>query len=150
MVVARVTAVGEGVRQFVIGEFTQFGTNILAVTPGKSTTFGMSGATISSVRPLTTNDAEVIRRVSGVREVVPVIQGNAQVEFGQRARRTTVIGVSSQMPEVWRMAVANGQFLPDDGFTGARPFVVLGQRMYRELFGETPSATLANGTVSRR
>ena len=46
------TAVGEGVRRFVLSEFTQFGTNIVAVTPGKTTTFGLSGATISSVRPL--------------------------------------------------------------------------------------------------
>ena len=34
------TAIGEGVHRFVLGEFTQFGTNLIAVTPGKSTTFG--------------------------------------------------------------------------------------------------------------
>jgi putative ABC transport system permease protein len=32
------------------------------------------------------------------------------------------------------MQVASGSFLPDDGFTGARPFVVLGSRMQAELF----------------
>ena len=136
LAVILLTAVGEGVRRFVLAEFTQFGTNIVAIQPGKTTTFGVSGATISSVRPLTADDAAALARLPNAEAVVPVIQGNAQVEFGQRARRTTVIGVSSQMPEVWRMAVASGQFLPDDGFSGARPFVVLGQRMYRELFGE--------------
>jgi putative ABC transport system permease protein len=129
------TAVGEGVRQFVLGEFTQFGTNILAVTPGKSTTFGMSGATISSVRPLTTDDAEALKRVSGVLAVVPVIQGNARVEAGSRARRTTVIGVGERMPEVWKMNVAAGQFLPADPFERPRAFAVLGAKVDQELFG---------------
>jgi putative ABC transport system permease protein len=53
LAVVLLTALGEGVRRFVIGEFSQFGTNVIAVTPGKRTTFGVSGATISSVRPLT-------------------------------------------------------------------------------------------------
>ena len=136
LAVVLLTALGEGVRRFVLGEFTQFGTNIVAVTPGKSTTFGVSGATISSVRPLTVDDAAALARLPQVEAVVPVIQGNAQVEYGARARRTTVIGVGADMPAVWRMDTASGSFLPDDGFSGARPFVVLGQRMYAELFGE--------------
>ncbi|MGE0483563.1 MAG: ABC transporter permease [Gammaproteobacteria bacterium] len=136
LAVVLLTAVGEGVRRFVLGEFTQFGTNIIAVQPGKNTTFGLSGATISSVRPLTVDDAAALTRVPAVTAVVPLVQGNAEVEAGARARRTTVFGVGADMPAVWRMTVASGSFLPDDGFSGARPFVVLGQRMYRELFGE--------------
>jgi putative ABC transport system permease protein len=136
LAVVLLTAVGEGVRRFVLGEFTQFGTNIIAVQPGRNTTFGLSGATISSVRPLTVDDAAALTRVPAVTAVVPLIQGNAEVESGARARRTTVFGVGADMPAVWRMTVASGNFLPDDGFTSARPFVVLGQRMYRELFGD--------------
>ena len=29
------TSIGEGIQRFVLAEFTQFGTNILTVTPGK-------------------------------------------------------------------------------------------------------------------
>ncbi|MEQ8659690.1 MAG: ABC transporter permease, partial [Gammaproteobacteria bacterium] len=135
LAVVLLTALGEGVRRFVLGEFSQFGTNVIAVTPGKSTTFGISGATISSVRPLTVDDAAALARLPLVEAVVPVIQGNARVEHGGRARRTTVIGVGAAMPAVWRMHIASGSFLPDDGFSGARPFVVLGSRMHAELFG---------------
>jgi putative ABC transport system permease protein len=133
--VVLLTALGEGVRQFVLGEFTQFGTNIIAVTPGKTTTFGVSGATISSVRHLTTDDATALLRVNAVEAVVPVVQGNARVEFGQKNRRTTVIGVGPDMPAVWRMNVAAGTFLPNDGFESARAFAVLGARLQTELFG---------------
>ncbi|MEQ8231670.1 MAG: ABC transporter permease [Gammaproteobacteria bacterium] len=135
LAVVLLTALGEGVRRFVLGEFSQFGTNVVAVTPGKRTTFGISGATISSVRPLTADDAAALARLPLIEAVVPVVQGNARVEHGTRQRRTTVIGVGAAMPAVWRMQVASGSFLPDDGFTGARPFVVLGSRMQAELFG---------------
>ena len=133
--VVLLTALGEGVRQFVLGEFTQFGTNIIAVTPGKTTTFGVSGATISSVRHLTTDDAVALLRVNAVEAVVPVVQGNARVEFGQKNRRTTIIGIGPDMPAVWRMNVAAGTFLPNDGFESARAFAVLGARLQTELFG---------------
>jgi len=133
--VVLLTAVGEGVRQFVLGEFTQFGTNIIAVTPGKTSTFGISGATISSVRHLTTDDAAALYRLHAVEAVVPVIQGNASVEFEQRNRRTTIIGVGADMPAVWRMDVSVGQFLPRDPFESARAFAVLGSKMRDELFG---------------
>ena len=42
------TSIGEGVHRYVVAEFTQFGTNLIAVTPGRTATFGISGAIISS------------------------------------------------------------------------------------------------------
>jgi putative ABC transport system permease protein len=34
------TSMGEGLQRFVLAEFTQFGTNLIAVNPGKVTTMG--------------------------------------------------------------------------------------------------------------
>lgn len=133
--VVLLTSIGEGVRLYVLSEFTQFGTNLVAVTPGKATTFGISGATISTVRPLTLDDAEALKKLDHVIDVVPVVQGNANVEFGARGRRTMVIGVGSGVPEVWKMPVGNGRFLPDEGYRKSRTFAVLGAKMRDELFG---------------
>lgn len=134
--VVLLTALGEGIRQFVIGEFTQFGTNLLAITPGKSFTFGGSASQISTTRPLSLDDAAAVRRIRGVEGVVPVIQGNAEVEYGERRRRTMVFGVSGDMPRTFRMAVASGRFLHTEGAAGSRAFAVLGARMRDELFGD--------------
>ena len=133
--VVLLTSIGEGVRLYVLSEFTQFGTNLVAVTPGKATTFGISGASISTVRPLALQDAEALARIENVIRVVPVIQGNAGVEFGARERRTMVLGVGPGVPEVWKMPVSNGRFLPDDKFQSSRSFAVLGSKMRDELFG---------------
>jgi putative ABC transport system permease protein len=135
--VTLLTAIGEGVRQFVLAEFTQFGTNIAAIVPGKANTFGTSGATISTVRPLTVDDASALLRLENIDGVVPVIQGNARVEYEGRERRTTIIGVGADMPKVWKFGVAVGRFLPNDEFHHARSFAVLGSKMRDELFGNT-------------
>ncbi len=135
--VVLLTSIGEGIRVYVLNEFTQFGTNLVAVVPGKTETFGISGATISTVRPLSLDDLEALRRLDNVVTAVPVVQGNASVEFGSRARRTIVLGVNSFVPEVWKMPVATGRFLPEDSLRASRSYAVLGSKMRDELFRTT-------------
>ena len=133
--VVLLTSIGEGIHRYVLAEFTQFGTNILAVTPGKTNTMGMSGAVISNVRPLSLSDAEALERLPGVEAVVPVVQGNAAIEAGKKSRRTTIFGVSHAVPQVWQMHPSLGRFLPPDAPRYARSFVVLGSKVRNELFG---------------
>jgi putative ABC transport system permease protein len=67
-----------------------------------------------------------------------MVQGNAAVEAtlesGVRTRRSMVLGVGSQVPQVWQMSPAIGRFLPPEE-EGARALVVLGATLARELFG---------------
>ncbi len=135
--VVLLTAIGEGVHRFVLGEFTQFGTNLIAVTPGRASTLGMSGAIISNVRPLSLGDAQALGRLSQIEALVPMVQGNVAVEAGERSRRTTVFGVGSEVPRVWQMRPALGRFLPDEAGGAARAFAVLGSKLRQELFGAT-------------
>jgi putative ABC transport system permease protein len=133
--VVLLTSLGEGVHRFVLAEFTQFGTNLISVTPGKSSTTGFSGAVISNVRPLGLNDALALAKLPRVVATVPVVQGNAAVEYGQRSRRTYIFGVGAAVPIVWQLQVAQGRFLPDDDPRAARAFAVLGSKVKTELFG---------------
>jgi len=133
--VVLLTSLGEGVHRFVLSEFTQFGTNLIGINPGKTTTVGVSGAIISNVRPMTLDDAEAMKRIPEVTAVVPVVQGNAPVEFEKRSRRTYIFGVGPEAPAVWRFNVAKGQFLPPDDPRTPRALVVLGSKVQDELFG---------------
>lgn len=129
------TALGRGIHQFVLDEFTQFGSNLLAVFPGKTTTLGLSGATISTVRPLTQADAASLERLEPIIAAVPLVQGNARVEAGQRQRRANVFGVGPAVPEVWKIKVQQGRFLPTGESDNPRSFAVLGSKLRSELFG---------------
>ncbi|MDP7418694.1 MAG: ABC transporter permease, partial [Gammaproteobacteria bacterium] len=50
--VVLLTSIGEGLQQYLLREFTQFGTNIISVSPGKASTFGGSmAAAFNTTRP---------------------------------------------------------------------------------------------------
>jgi putative ABC transport system permease protein len=134
--VVLLTSLGEGLQQFVMAQFTQFGTTIIAVNPGKATTAGTSMGVFGTERPLTIEDAVALERLPFARAVVPFVQGNAEVEYGKRRRRTTIYGAGPYMPEAFRMEVEVGRFLPVDDPTAPRALAVLGSRMRSELFGD--------------
>jgi len=133
--VVLLTSLGEGLHRFMLAEFTQFGTNLIAINPGRVTTHGISGGLISNVRPLTIEDGQALTRIPQVVDVVSVVQGNAAVEAGRKQRRTTIYGIESAAPEVLKLRVAAGSFLPDDPPRSARAFAVLGSKVRKELFG---------------
>ncbi len=134
--VVLLTSIGAGIHRYVLAEFTQFGTNLIGINPGKATTHGASVGMFGTVRPLTIADAEALGRVPYVRAVVPVLQGNAQVDGAGRSRRTTVYGVGPQFPRAFTFRVGSGRFLPRDNPDAPRAFAVLGSTLRRELFGE--------------
>ncbi|MFU8788029.1 MAG: ABC transporter permease [Methylobacter sp.] len=132
--VVLLTSIGRGIHTFVLAEFTQFGTNLISIRPGKTTTFGLSGATISTVRPLVIADAVSLSKVRNIISVSPTVQGNAQIKAGNKQRRTNVLGVGAAVPEIWKIKVVSGRFLPEED-SNPRAFAVLGDKLASELFG---------------
>ena len=132
--VVLLTSIGEGVHRYVLSEFTQFGTTLVGINPGRTTTHGTSMGVFGSERPLSIEDAEALKQLSFVEAVVPFVQGNAEVEAGNRRRRTTIYGAGPQMPRALRMRVNSGEFLPDDDPTAPRALAVLGSKLRQELF----------------
>ncbi|MCK5120886.1 MAG: ABC transporter permease, partial [Methylococcales bacterium] len=130
------TSIGRGIHSYVLAEFTQFGTNLIAVFPGKTTTLGLSGATISTVRPLSMADALSLSKLDNILAALPLVQGNARIEAGKKQRRTTVLGVGAAVPEIWKIKVATGRFLPANEQANPRAFAVLGHKLALELFGD--------------
>lgn len=127
-------AIGESLRQYILQEFTQFGSHIIAVTPGKTETLGL-GAVLNTVRPLTLDDAVSIERLPASKHVVPVVMGTAQVKWYQRGRYTDIAGITSATLSAWQLSLAQGKFLPNDDMLTPRSFVVLGSTLNKELFG---------------
>jgi len=133
------TAIGEGLHRFVIAEFTQFGTNIVTVTPGTIATHGASLGAVNTARPLSIEDALALKRARHVKVVDPLVQGNAEVEYLGRSRRVTLYGVGADFATALSMRVASGEFLPHDDPRTPRAFAVLGSKVAAELYaGENP------------
>ncbi len=130
------TSIGEGTRQFILSQFTQFGTNLLAVTPGKTKTLGIPGVLGGSTHKLTLEDAIALRRLPGVKRAIPLVVGSARVATEGRGRSVTVFGVTSDMPELWKFTVRQGTFLPAGDSRRRSPVAVLGSKLTEELLGD--------------
>jgi len=129
------TSIGEGLHHYILSEFTQFGTNIIKINPGKTKTMGMSVGAFGAERPLSIEDAEALKRLPFADAVVGIVVGNAEVEGNRRSRRTTVYSTGTDFPDAFSMPVGSGQFLPDDDPLAPRALTVLGSKVKQELFG---------------
>ena len=129
------TSIGEGIHQFVLSEFTQFGTNILTISPGKIRAHGGSTGKIGSTRLLTIEDALSLKGSRYAQYINAGVTGNAEIRAQGRSRRVTVYGESPDFARVFNIKVSIGQFLPADDPRNPRAYAVLGARVRTELFG---------------
>src|SRR5512141_2287251 len=133
------TSIGEGLHQFVLAEFSQFGTNIVSIQPGKTQTQGGNVGIFGSSRQLTLEDADALRRLPYVENVNSSVMGNAELRYGGKSRRTTVFGEGRNFASAFTMKVQSGSFWTDEDNEQARAFVVLGAKVRQELFaGQNP------------
>lgn len=129
------TSIGEGTRRYVLDQFTQFGTQILVITPGKSKTLGLPGILGGTTHELTLDDAVALGRLPEIEALVPLAFAQARVEGGGRGRSVLVYGVTPELPQVWRFRVRQGAFWPAGDPLRGPSMAVLGPTLKRELFG---------------
>ncbi|MEW5904360.1 MAG: ABC transporter permease [Pseudomonadota bacterium] len=133
------TSIGDGLHQFVLKEFSQFGTNIISVQPGKTEMQGGNIGIFGSSRPLSLEDADALRRLPFVEYVIPGLVGNAEVRYEGRTRRTMVLGEGRDFSKAFTMKVQSGSFWSDADDEQARPQAVIGAKIQQELFpGQNP------------
>jgi putative ABC transport system permease protein len=130
------TSLGEGTREYIVAQFTQFGTSLIMINPGKVETLGIPGVLGGTTHKLDIDDAEALRQIPGVEHLVPFVMGQAQVEGGGRGRHVFVFGTTHEFPFTMSWDVAQGTFLPKIGPRRQGSHAVLGPKLARELFDD--------------
>ena len=131
------TALGEGARRYVIGQFSSLGSNLVIVLPGRSETAGVNPGMLlgQTARDIVVDDAEALLRSPAVRRIAPLTLGAAQASHGARNREVIVLGSTVDLLPIRHMELAQGQFLPRIDINTAMSVCVLGAKVRRELFG---------------
>ena len=134
------SALGEGARRYVIGEFASLGTNLLMVLPGRAETVGGPPPLLGvTPRDLTVDDSEALLQSSAIRYAAPISVGAAPVSRAGREREITILGTTPHLFYIRKMAMAYGRFLPETEVQRASPICVLGFKAKQELFGNRPA-----------
>jgi putative ABC transport system permease protein len=135
--VVTLTAVGEGARRYVTGQFSSLGTELLIVLPGRAETSGsgIQGLLVGeTARELTLEDTMALTRSARIKRVTPLVIGAGTASAGARERDITVLGTGAAMLEIQHWLMGSGRFLPEADLDTAQPVCVLGFVVARELF----------------
>ncbi len=134
------TALGEGARRFVTGEFQSLGTHLLIVLPGRSETTGGPPPLFGETpRDLTLDDALALAHSRAVRRIAPIAVGSAGVSYREREREVMIIGSTAAFLDVRHLKMASGRFFSTGDPRRASPLCVLGAKLKHELFGAGPA-----------
>lgn len=130
------TALGEGARGYVLGEFSYLGKDTIIMFPGrKETSGGLPPMTGAAARAITLEDVAVLQRtVPGVTELAPIVIGNGPVSYKSRERDSIVIGTTAAFLDIRQMQVGQGSNLPQTSVEEGKPVAVIGHKLKQELF----------------
>ncbi|WP_409420016.1 ABC transporter permease [Pseudaeromonas sp. ZJS20] len=137
--VVTLTGIGEGLRGYLLESFSQFGSRVIAITPGVSDNPASPNGLLASSRPLTLEDGDLLRHQPHVQAVIPVLSGTGQVKAAGLSRDTSILGTNHEAADGWRFTLARGHFLPKESQRQARPLAVLGHTLAQELFADRPA-----------
>ena len=135
------TALGDGARRYVVGQFSSIGTNLVIVLPGRSGTggFNPANAITTTPRDLTVDDAGSLRRVPAVSRVAPLAVGTSEISFGGKLREVMVAGSTAEFIPIRNFTVVQGHGLPEEDWNRGSSVAVIGNKIREELFGNAPA-----------
>ena len=139
MAVILLTAVGEGARDYITGEFRSLGTNLLIVIPGRNETSGGAGPIDLaglSPRPLTIEDAQSLSQIDNIRRIAPVVMGEAPAQYDGLERAAPIIGTTPEFLSIRQWEMESGSFLPGASMRYSPPVCAIGKEIKSELFGD--------------
>jgi putative ABC transport system permease protein len=124
------TALGEGARGYLLGEFAYLGKDTVIIIPGrKETTGGMPPMTGVAAHDITLEEVEVLQRsVPGVTSLAPMIMGNGPVSFKSRERDSLVVGTTAAFFPLRELEIAQGRGLPELALGEGKQVAVIGQK----------------------
>jgi len=128
-------AVGQGANAAVAAQMEALGTNMIVVLPGATHAGGVRGG-FGSASILTVSDADAIRKeATAVANVSYQIRGAGQIQYGGQNWNTGIQGVTPAYFSIRRWPVAAGRSLTQQDETAAARVCLIGQTVYRNLFG---------------
>src|SRR5512141_1299797 len=120
LAVILLVSIGEGAQVYITKELTGLGTNLLIITPGKtSTSGGFHPPSAGTVRKLTYDDSLALRRRAWlVTDAVPIVMGTGKGKFANRSRDTMIIGTTKEFERVRNLYVDTGSFVSQEDVDG--------------------------------
>ncbi|HVR76630.1 MAG TPA: ABC transporter permease, partial [Planctomycetota bacterium] len=131
-------SLGDGTKDFLTRQFSDLGTNLIIIQPGRTETKSPIGPPPGgATRKLTLDDTRALRRWGTLlHAVTPLMLGSGKVQRLGRQRDVTVLGTDDQFPQIVNLSVGTGRFLSSNESFSGRRVCAIGQTIREQLFGD--------------
>ncbi len=127
------TAVGNGVRQQILGQVEALGSNSIFIIPGQQRRGGVAVGTKPTLKP---KDAVAIRKeCPSIVAVAATLQRPAQLKFGNKNSTTDVICTEPDYLIIQNFHIESGRFITVKDVNSMRKVCVVGKTTAKNLFG---------------
>ncbi len=128
-------SIGSGASEQVSKQIASIGSNLLMVLPGTSTSGGLRMG-FGSTPTLTSDDAKAIaQEVPDAAYAAPILNGAAQVVYGNQNWSTIVTGTSPSFFDLREWPAASGAIFTQRDVDGATKVALVGKTVVENLFG---------------
>lgn len=133
--VITMVSIGQGAQDRLEAALSSRGTNIITVRPGDRRSMGASMG-FGAAGTLTADDVFAIEReVPGVSAVIPTVNAQAQIVYGNQNWSLRIEGSTEKFPQVRNWQLDQGAFFSEADVRSAARVMVLGKTVATKLFG---------------
>jgi putative ABC transport system permease protein len=131
-------SLGQGAKNYILGQFEGLGTNLIIIQPGKTDRKSSFQAPIGSAqRKMTTGDITALeKRALNIDAVSGVVLGTTTARYEEALSNINIFGVNEQFPSILTLTLGAGDFFTREEDDFGRRVVVIGQNVRHDLFGE--------------
>lgn len=130
-------SVGQGAVKFITDELSSFGTDYFQINPGSSQISTFAGSD-----SLTFEDLEAIKNdtsLTNIKYVVPIAMASVKVTANGEEDELLTYGTTSEVVEILRPDITDGEFLTAEQELGSEKVAVIGADAAEKFFGEDSS-----------
>ncbi len=124
-------AAGQTVQNMINDSLAGMGSNLLMIRPEYVTTSGVNSGGQTVVR---TNDADVIRKLKYIKAVSPMVNGSAQIVYGNENYLGSIVATTPDYLYTGNWEIEKGEALNERDIKAATSYVLIGKTIERELF----------------
>lgn len=131
-------SLGQGLSNYITGQFEQLGTNLFYILPGDIAEggFGQGPPNFAGSKLTLKHVAEISKLGGAVKIAAADTDTPAAVKFKGKSKFVTVAGITSNWSQVVNIEIANGRGLTSSDIELSRNVAILGQSIIEELFGK--------------
>lgn len=129
--VVALLSIGKGATASISDSVSSMGSNLITISAQRR--FGPGGSS-SSASLLYSDYEDILNNVSGIREAVPVYEGQKTIASTTRSSNYSITGVTANYLDVRSYTIAEGRFISQNDYDSDSQVVVLGSQIATDIF----------------